>query len=314
MASQTTADQVFVQKLLVQNDLFRPDDNIVMLTFDDNYINQSINLMLSIAHHNPGNVSFVCTCPVLNETNITSLLNLNFGVQIRCYEFALNLEMGRWAISAVLRLFCPWLLDTSIHKVLYMDSDILCCGSLQELFQMDVHCLAMCNEISGNVSLIQQGNVRPHMPTRIYCNSGVVVFNLDYLRNNHSFAEIYDALIAINGKVVYLDQDFLNIYFQGKIDIVNAFHYNFQAYELYGTPFYRNAMKNCRLIHFSVGKPWLYKTKLPYIQLYLKHSRYTPMVQKVKKTYIKSLLYSPVRIGRRMLSPLKQAILSAKNK
>lgn len=311
---QYTVSQIFKQSLLVQNDAFRESDNIVMLTFDDNYVDQSINLILSIARHNPAGISFICTCPVLKQENINILLNLSQGIQIRCYEFALDLQMGRWALSAVLRLFSPWLLDESIHKVLYMDSDILCTGSLKELFETDVRCIAMCNEISGNVSLIQQGNVRPYVPTRIYCNSGVVLFHLDYLRKNHTFQEIFQALTEINGKVVYLDQDFLNIYFQGKIDVLNAFHYNFQAYELRSTAFYKNALRNCRLIHFSVGKPWLYKTKLTYILLYLKHSEYPPMIRRVKQTFWKSLAYSPVRTVRHMLSPIKQAVLSAKNK
>lgn len=314
MTEQYTVHQIFNKRIQVQNNTFNSKDNIVMLTFDDNYIDQSINLILSIAKHNPSHVSFVCTCPVLSQKNIDLLLNLEPGIQIQCYEFALDLQMGRWALSAVLRLFSPWLLDETISRVLYMDSDILCCGSLKELFQTDVRCIAMCNEISGNVSLIQQGNVRPYVPTRIYCNSGVVLFNLDYLRKNHTFHEIYTALNEINGKVVYLDQDFLNIYFQGKIDVLNAFHYNFQAYELKDTVFYKNALRNCRLIHFSVGKPWLYKTKLCYIQLYLKHSLYPPMISRVKKTFWKSLAYSPIRTARHILSPIKQAIISVKNK
>lgn len=312
MTQQYTPEQIFNLKLNCQNQLFNPSDNIIMLTFDDNYMDQSMNLMLSILRHNPRKVSFVCTCPVLKQENIDILMTLDAGIQVRCYEFALDLQMGRWALSAVLRLFSPWLLEENIHRVLYMDSDILCSGSLTELFDTDVTCIAMCNEISGNVSLIQQGNVRPYVPTRIYCNSGVVLFNLDYLRANHTFHEIFTAMLAINGKVVYLDQDFLNIHFQGKIDVLNAFHYNFQAYELRDTVFYKNALKNCRLIHFSVGKPWLYKTKLTYITLYLKHSAYAPMIAKVKKTFWKSLAYSPIRTVRRMLSPIKQTILAAK--
>lgn len=311
---QISANYVFKQVKKIQNQAFCTDDNIVMLTFDDNYVDQSVNLILSISRHNPENVSFICTCPLLRQENIDILMNLKQGIQILCYDFALDLQMGRWALSAVLRLFSPWLLEDTIHRVLYMDSDILCTGSLTELFQTDVPCIAMCNEISGNVSLIQQSNVRPHVPTRIYCNSGVVLFNLDYLRKNHTFHEIYSALTEINGKVVYLDQDFLNIYFQGKIEVLNAFHYNFQAYELHNTTFYKNALKNCRLIHFSVGKPWLYKTKPVYIRLYLKHSLYPPMISRVKKTYRKSLAYTPIRLARRMLSPVKQTILSAKNK
>ena len=297
-----------------QNPFFSPEDHIILLTFDDNYLLQSINLIQSITKYHPQGVSFLCTCPRLKQKNIELLMDLPQGIQVRCYDFSLNFEMGRWALSAVLRLFCPWLLGEEIHRVLYMDSDILCCGSLQPLFEMDVSCLAMGNEISGNVGKGQQDMVRPYVPTRIYCNSGVVLFNLDYFRANHTFSEIFTALSSFNGKIYYLDQDFLNIYFTGKIDVFNSFHYNFQAYELYGTKYYEKALQNCRLIHFSVGKPWLYKSKPVYIRLYLRHSVYPPMIRHIQKVYTRSLIYSPIRFARHMLSPLKAAYYSLKNK
>lgn len=314
MTEQYTVDQIFSLKLVKQNERFSPYDHIILLTFDDNYVDQSMNLILSVAHHHPEGISFICVGPQLNQQNIDRLLTLDQGIQIRCYDFSLDYQMGRWALSAVLRLFSPWLLDEDVKKVLYMDSDILCSGSLQELFDAEIPCIAMCNEISGNVGKYQQETIRKCSPIRIYCNSGVVVFNLEYLRRNHTFAEIFNALNDCNGKFYYLDQDFLNVYFRNKIEVLNAFHYNFQPHELYGTPYFKFALKNCRLIHFSVGKPWLYKSKLVFIRLYLKHSRYQPMIRRVQRTYRMSLLYSPIRWARHMLSPLKQAYLSYKNK
>lgn len=314
MNEQYTVENIFSLKTLKQNIHFNPQDNTILLTFDDNYLDQSINLILSIAKHNPNNVSYICVGPVLKDENMQKLLNLELGIQIRGYDFSLDYQMGRWALSAVLRLFSPWLLDNEIHRVLYMDSDILCIGSLQELFDTEVPCIAMCNEISGNVNKYQQDVVRKYIPTEIYCNSGVTLFNLDYLRNNYTFTDIFTALNGFNGILHYLDQDFLNIYFRGKINVLNAFHYNYQAYELYGKVYYKRALKNCRLIHFSVGKPWLYKSKLVFIRLYLKHSEYEPMIRRVKKTYLLSLLYYPIRFARHMLSPFKQAYLARKNK
>lgn len=315
MSSQTNAvmqpDDVFTLTHVHQNSVFSSSDHIVLLTFDDNYLDQSINLILSIARHNPRGVSFICICPQLKEESIGALLALVQGIQVRCYRFSLDFQMGRWALSAVLRLFCPWLLDANIHKVLYMDSDILCTGSLEDIFALEFPYIAMCSEIKGNVSATRQKTIRPYCPTEIYCNSGVTAFNLDSLRADYSFGEIFEALSAVNGKVIYLDQDFLNIHFRGKIHVLNPFHYNFQAYELKGTPFYREAMENCRLIHFSVGKPWKYKTHLYLIRLYLKHSAYEPMIRKVKKTYVQSLLYSPIRFVRHLLSPIKQAVMQA---
>lgn len=304
---------VFTLLEVKQNAAFSSQDHIVLLTFDDNYLFQSINLIQSIAKYHPCGVSFICTCPKLSQESMDTLMALPQGIQVMCYQFSLNFEMGRWAISAVLRLFCSWLLGKDIHRVHYMDSDILCTGKLDTLFESEIPCIAMCNEISGNVNNYQQEVIRPRIGTRIYCNSGVVVFNLDYIRANYSFHDVFTALCNYNGVLHYLDQDFLNIFFQDKIVIMNAFQYNCQIYELLGTNYYKRALKHCRLIHFSVGKPWIYVTHPRYIRLYLQHSVYAPMIQKIRKVYVKSLLWSPIREARHMLSPLKQAWL-AKNK
>lgn len=253
----------------VENKAFSPKDNIVVLTFDDNYLGQSVNLIFSIAKYHPQGVSFLCICPPLKEENQQILLGLAQGVQIRCYSAQEDFSTGRWVSGAVLRLFCPWLLGEEYHKVLYMDSDILCTGSLEKLFAMDVPLLAMCSELSGNVSAGRMETVRPYLPTQIYCNSGVVLFNLDALRAQYTFQEIYDQLLAWKGTFYYLDQDFLNVFFQGKITVLNPYFYNCQAYELRKTEFWKPALKQCSLIHYSVGKPWIYKTRLKMIRLYL---------------------------------------------
>lgn len=314
MTQHFVPEEIFTLKVCQQNSKFDPNDQIILLTFDDNYVDQSINLILSVARHNPEGVSFICVCPPLKEHNISALLSMKQGIQLLCYDFSFEFETGRWSVCTFLRLYAAWLLDENIKKVLYMDSDMLCCGSLQELFDTKVDCLAMCNEVSGNVSPTQQRVFRSVIPTHIYCNAGVSVLNLDYFRENHTFDEIYRAYGQMHSRIAYLDQDFMNIYYHGKIQVLNAFHYNFQPHELWGTPFYKSALKNCRLIHFSVGKPWIYKTRFFLIRLYLKHSEYKPMIRRVQKTFCMSALYWPIRYARHLLSPLKQAYLERKNK
>lgn len=307
MALVNSAAEVFSLQVKEQNSAFDSKDNIVLLTFDDNYVEQSINLILSIAHQHPAGVSYVCICPTLKPENMKLLIELKQGIQVLCYQYTPAVDTGRWAACAVFRLFCPWLLDENIHRVLYMDSDILCTGDLTDIFQLDVPCIAMCSEISGNVSEAQQHTFRKTYPTQVYCNSGVVVFNLDYLRQNHTFPEIYSALCEMSGKFVYLDQDFLNVFFMGRITQANPFHYNFQAYELRRTRLYKKALRHCRLVHFSVGKPWSYKADMPLIRLYLKHTYYPPMIKRVKKAATLRLLYAPYANARRLASNLKYA-------
>ena len=297
-----TVDRVYTLEFQAQNSAFSSRDNIVLLTFDENYLDQSINLILSISRHNPTGISFVCICPPMRKDSYNTLLKLSQGIQVRSYTGSEDLSSGRWVSGAVLRLFSPWLLEEDFHRVLYMDSDILCTGRLDILFAAPIPLVGMCSEISGNVSPGRLEVIRPMMPSQIYCNSGVLVLNLDAFRADYSFAQIYEGVRGLHGKVTYLDQDFLNIYFQGKITVLNPFFFNFQAYELRKTEFYKPALRQCSLIHFSVGKPWLFKTRLRFIVLYLKHSLYPPMIRKVRRALGKSIFYCPIRIARRIVS------------
>lgn len=309
MAEPITAESCFTLALRQETAGFDPAMPVVLLTFDDNYVDQSINLILSIDAQHPGQVSFVCMCPTLRQENIATLLGLSQGLQLNCFDNSHLTDPGRWAVCALYRLFAPWLLEERIHRVLYMDSDMLCVGSLTELFRLEVPCIAMCNEVSGNTSHTQQKTVRPFLPTEIYCNSGVCVFNLDTLRAEHSFGEIYGELNRLRGSIVYPDQDFLNVFFRDRIRLMNGFAYNFQPYELMGTKFYKSALENSRLLHFSVGKPWNYKTKLPLIRLYERHSLWEPMLRRVRKAHRLSILYAPIRQARHLLSPLRQRLM-----
>ena len=58
------------------NALFNINDNVVLLTFDVNYVDQSVNLMESIIKHNK-DVSFICLCTQLNETCMRVLMELS---------------------------------------------------------------------------------------------------------------------------------------------------------------------------------------------------------------------------------------------
>ena len=285
--------ELYSVKCLVQTDEFKTDDNIVMLTFDDGYIDQSINLMMSLVKNQTTGISFVCACLNLSDENIAKLLKLGIGVKIYTYEMLKSMNTGRWSPNILLRLFSPWLFE-DIDKLLYLDSDVLCIGNVGDLFDMDVDYVAMCNEISGNISESREAIYRNQYPTQIYCNSGVVVINTERIRREYALQEIFDSCCYSCEHYPYMDQDFLNVFFAGKINYINGFRYNFQAYELLDSVLYKKALKQSRLIHFSCGKPWNYHTDRRLIKLYLNHSGYDVMINRMKKVLRKNCLLLPL--------------------
>ena len=308
MAELIAAENCFALTLQQDTPGFDRDKPLVLLTFDDNYVDQTINLILSIDAWHPGEVSFLCLCPRLRQENVDALMGLSQGLRLSCFNHSHLPDSGVWPVCSLFRLFSPWLLEERIHRVLYLDSDILCVGSLEELFRLEVPCIAMCNEVSGNANYSQLEAIRPLIPTEIYCNSGVTILNLDTLRRDYSFGEIYGELGRLRGSLVYVDQDFLNVFFRGRIRLMNGFAYNFQVCELADTAFYSMALKNSRLLHFTWSKPWDYKTGLCMIRLYESYSLYEPMLRKVRRAHRLSILYAPIRLAGRILSPIRRKL------
>ena len=281
----------FTLKSERSNAPFGEHDRVILLTFDDNYVDQSINLILSILKYHPSGVSFVCLCPDLSPENQNAVLSVNCPVRLICYAHTPFIHTRKWPACSLFRLFSPWLLDSGIDSVLYLDADILCCGNIQALLDLKPAWLAMCNELSGNLSPDQQPTITNYLPAEIYCNSGVCVMNLDAFRREYSFGSFVELLLQHHEALQYPDQDFLNFFFRDKTVILNGLVYNFQPHEFWDSPHYPYILRISKLLHFSYAKPWSNKSELFLIQLYLKHSLYPPMIRKVKAVRWKNALH-----------------------
>lgn len=287
------------------NALFSKDNHIVLLTFDDNYVDQSVNLMESVIHYNK-DVSFICLCTALNEKNKELLMSLGYGVCLYEYvaDFAnskLNLKAGRWPVTTLFRLFSPWLIDENIAELLYLDCDMICKGDIAELLDMEYkdYVLAMANEIRGNIVQMQYFSER--FKTDIYCNAGTLKLNIKEMRERYNPEEILHVLTDNAEIFVFNDQDLLNFYFRDKIHYLNCFLYNFQAYELRKSNIYKAAVDKAKIIHFSIGKPWDYRANFDLINLYQKLSFYEPMIDRCKKARRKRIIMLPVLIIQKIL-------------
>jgi len=266
---------------------FKISDNIILLTFDNGYYMQAINLMMSVKASNK-NVSFICICEKLGEDIIRELFNEKYALGIMLYEYKMNFTLShhRWHDATCFRVFAPWLIDEDdIKEVIYLDADILCKGDLTPLFNLKAP-FVMANELDGCCDA-RSGSLN------IYCNAGVVKFNLDTFRQTYSMEDFEDIFFSNLPKLKYLDQDFLNLYID-KIPItkINGFIYNFQPYELWGSHCFDNALRNCRLIHFSWQRPWDPNCRIVgYFDLYINYSFYQPLIKIVEQAKSKSLFH-----------------------
>lgn len=275
-----------------ENSRYSAQDEIILLTFDNNIIGPTLNLMHSIRQHNDRKISFACMCYQLSEENKEKLLSADFGVKLYLCELTVALDSRQWPIVAFFRLLSPWVLEPEIQRVLYLDSDILCSGDLTDLFELEVPAIAMGNEIAANINPVQQAQIGKRLPTQIYCNSGVLVMNYGYFRSHFTPNGIVTELLEMAEELLFPDQDYLNLKFQGHITYINGFKYNF----LPGWVPLRETLENCRLIHFADRpKPWNPKCRFRMVYLYYRYTTEPEMKQKMKRVLLRSALRIPVK-------------------
>lgn len=160
------------------------------------------------------------------------------------------------------RIVLPDVLPQDIHKILYMDSDILVISDLKELYDTDIskYAAAMAR---NNSDVFEQ--VPEDKPS--YFNSGVILINLDYWRKNNVSTKMLDCIHK--NKLVFPDQDAINIILQGKVKKLDQ-KWNNQTNFL-TTPLV--PIDNGGIIHFIGSiKPWnVNPGRTPEVKIYYKY-------------------------------------------
>lgn len=170
-----------------------------------------------------------------------------------------------WSYATYFRLIAFEYLSTNINSILYLDADVICKGSLKELFQLN-----LANSFAAVV--LDVDNMQQSSATRLkltdlngkYFNAGVIYVNLKkWIENDLSQKSLELVRGKTNfGKLKYLDQDALNILFQTQ-NIYLSRDYNC-IYTLKNELAYHDLSKykntitdSTILIHYTgVTKPW----------------------------------------------------------
>lgn len=130
-----------------------------------------------------------------------------------------NLQLEKvkeqWVFDSYNRIFLDSILPKHIEKVLYLDSDVLITGDLQELWNMDMQefCAAAASDCFGEDYYQLFGL----SSTTRYCNSGVLLIDLKEWRKREVKQRIKDYVANNNGYVFFMEQTVLNAVLQDEL-------------------------------------------------------------------------------------------------
>lgn len=258
---------------------FRQDPQIeVLCACDERYLPHAATMLCSLLAHNNGiRIHFFYSSIARRElAKLKSLVARN-GSELVFYEIALSavegLRVDKHGSGAVYyRLLAAGLLPINLYKILYLDCDIIVRRSLIELWKTDITDCALAavpdlwEEEYGNALGLPIGTK--------YFNSGVLLINLKFWRDNRVPDKVLSFVRDNPEKAECWDQDGLNATLVDQWRELPAF-WNAQISQPYGLPLDRD--KNPAIVHFLTGdKPWFSSNKHPFKEEYHKYRLKTP--------------------------------------
>lgn len=261
---------------------------------DDKYVNQTVVSIVSALENNRAHdVEIIIMYSALSADSMKKLRDT--GAKLRFIKmdesrFA-SLPLSYWVtVQAWFRILLPDMCD-DLDKILYLDCDTMVLGDLGELFgtNLDNKYLAGVKDIWGT----NRSAERLGMQTTSYLNSGMLLLNCKYCRENSFFDKIVD-FAQNNAKIIkFCDQDSINkIVDENKLVISPK--YNFMdpwwrnGYYEYSGEYekeYLEAFTNAVIVHFTGPKPAFKGCKNSYKDVWQEYAKRTTIYDELKTDY-----------------------------
>ena len=261
---------------LLENNKMVPDISVYLFSTDISDENR--NIISSIASSYGRQLTFI---------------DINNQMDAIAEQF--NLKAMRGGYNTFVRLFASnWL--TGIDRILFVDSDTLVVGAIDELFAtpMDGCLIAAVPEV-GVYGRFSYGDDPDIIKTcRKYFNAGVMLINLALWRQENTSAYIAGKIPTYGKEWSSAEQSIFNYtindrcrYVHLKNNFYSMFHFNsyaalrkcFLVDEIIPEEEYREAQDKPVIIHF-IGlpymRPWYRNNVSPYHALYQKYYGQTP--------------------------------------
>lgn len=235
----------------------------ILITIDDNYLEPAFNMLYSLKHFNNKLIIYIIYDNLSQQSidRLSNFINNNIG-DLYFYYFDSKMlgfdEIKSEYITKTcyFRLFAPYIIN-DIDRLLYLDPDIVCQGSIDELYNVDLEdnivaaCPNMLREDVSNWNDICLMTLQLPLDTN-YVNSGVLLMDINKYKNFISLEYLIKFIQEKNTEYNSQDQDILNKLFYNRIKVMdNKYNYQINATDRQKINF------NNILIHYSEAKkPW----------------------------------------------------------
>lgn len=243
----------------------------ILVTLDENYI-PYLNVMLASLLYSNRDCCFdvYLLHSSIKEENVTETRKLleNHGKLIMINAQNIGLEgaptTSRYPQEIYYRIFAARYLPKTLDRILYLDPDIIVNGSLKKLYMlpMDEYYFAAASHTGGFLRKVNSIRLDMDEDSQ-YINSGVMLMNLELLRKEQNYDDVFRFIEKRKKFLVLPDQDIISSLYGSKIYALDSFRYNMTE-KLYKrhAPFEKDinidwVRKHSVIIHYcGRNKPW----------------------------------------------------------
>ena len=160
---------------------------------------------------------------------------------------------SHYSIDMYFRIFAFSILPENVEKVLYLDADLIFQDNISNLYNVGLNdrLIAVIRDKDYNSDYLHEHKNKLNIK-HDYFNSGVILFDLKNIRNKLTESNITKVIEENNDKIMYPDQDILNILYEEDeiLFLDKKFNYQLQYKD-------KLDIDNATIIHY-VGwiKPW----------------------------------------------------------
>lgn len=201
----------------------------IALASDNNYVQHMAVAIESIIENNmQEDISFHIMDNGIDKENLNKIIKQieSREKKVYFYDFThMEDEVGFESHSSVLpisafsRIFLPPRLQVKTERLIYMDVDMVCCGSLHDVYTSDMEgkIIAAVQDFAGESARSSNGLNLDHR----YVNSGFMVIDIKKWIELDVTNRVHNYILERDGKVVQEDQGAINSVLRNDIKILH---------------------------------------------------------------------------------------------
>ena len=280
---------ILLKSFCINKELLKENACHIAFTGTANYIPWIGVAMTSIMMHNPASsFAFHVLLDHLPQDEMQKLNSFSQKWQVPIFIYIMNdsyistlchfsryIINGKFVAAFLYRFFVPDLISEISSRVLYLDGDIVCNGSISEFMTMNIG-----NHIVATAPDLKYKEYATRFSLSNYFNAGIILINIDQWMKKNITSLLLETLNLYQSQNIDLpcaDQDILNIVLKDNTFFVSR-KYN-MPYRLVRPSLFKKSIKNENQFIGAI-KPWTtYNQTVPIVRVWAEAKANSPWAE-----------------------------------